>query len=400
MLQQRMFDEARELFPGICDKVYLDVAGRGLMSLAVSDALEKHFQELRSGTVDKAEYFVTIARVREKFATLINAHPDEVAYTKNVSDGLNAISSAMDWHRGDSVILCTELEHPNNVYPWLNIRDRFGVEVRTIPNRLSSIDVSGIVNAIDDTTRLVTVSSVTFAPGKRADIETLGNVCRARGVFLLVDAAQAVGVLHTDVKRMKVDGLVVATQKALLGLYGMGFMYCRRECAERLRPAALARFGVTFGSGMHEASTGSGLEYSLMPGARRFDIGNYNYPAVYAVEQSLDLLMRIGTERIDNYVCELAKCLSNGLESLGIPVCSSKTGPELSHIVTAGYYCQDSNNSVTDPEIAAIAKYLQDNHVVFSIRRGLMRFAFHLYNNKADIEKVLSLIADWRSNNA
>ena len=74
-------------------------------------------------------------------------------------------------------------------------------------------------------------------------------------MLFLVDGAQSVGVLHTDVKKSNIDALAVSTQKGLLGLYGMGFLYCRREWAEKMQPAYLARFGVDLGEA-HEASMG------------------------------------------------------------------------------------------------------------------------------------------------
>jgi selenocysteine lyase/cysteine desulfurase len=359
--------------------------------------MTSHLKELRDGSVDKARYFAAIERVRGKFATLINADADEIAFTKNASDGINMIASAIDWNAGDNIILCTELEHPNNVYPWLNVRDRHGVTIRTVPQNAGEIDVARMADTIDDRTRLVTASTVTFSPGLRTSIETLGTVCRERGVFLMVDAAQSAGVMHTDVCTMNVDGLAVATQKALLGLYGMGFLYCRREWAESLRPAALARFSVDFGEDTHEASTGANAEYRLMPAARRFDIGNYNYAAVHAVEPSLDLLLAVGSREIDSYVSGLTAHFAHGLEEAGIPAFSGVPGSTLSHIVTAGIYDQDVHETASDPATESLATFLRKNRVVCCVRRGMIRFSLHMYNNRADLDTVLQLIYQWQS---
>ena len=111
-------------------------------------------------------------------------------------------------------------------------------------------------------------------------------------MLLLVDAAQSVGVQHTDVRASNIDALAVSTQKGLLALYGMGFLYVRREWAERLQPAYLARFGVDLGDA-HEASLG-GYDYKLAPGARRFDLGNYNFLATAAVDASMTAAPRMG----------------------------------------------------------------------------------------------------------
>ena len=391
------FDAIRARFPGATESIYLNVARCGLLSTDVYEAVTTHMTELRDGSLDKAGYFATIERVREKFAALINADIDEIAFTKNTSDGLNMIASAIDWSVGDNIVLCTELEHPNNVYPWLNVRDRYGVTIRTVPQNAGEIDVQRMADTIDGNTRLVTASTVTFSPGMRTDIKTLGSVCRERGVFLMVDAAQSVGVMHTDVRAMKIDGLAVATQKALLGLYGMGFLYCRREWAESLRPAALARFSVDFGEDMHEASTGANAEYRLMPAARRFDIGNYNYAATHALEPSLDLLLAVGSKKIDRYVSGLAAHFAHGLKDTGVPVSSGVPGSSLSHIVTAGTYDQDVHETASDPATESLAKFLKKNRVVCCVRRGMIRFALHMYNDKADTDTVLQLIRQWQS---
>ena len=114
------------------------------------------------------------------------------------------IATGFHWRRGDNVILCPELEHPNNVYPWLNLR-RYGARSAHGRRRATGhIPVDDMIAARSTRgTRVVTVSTVTFAPGFRTDVDTLGQACRERDVLLLVDAAQSVGVLHTDVRALE-----------------------------------------------------------------------------------------------------------------------------------------------------------------------------------------------------
>jgi selenocysteine lyase/cysteine desulfurase len=265
---------ARANYPALERCTYMDVAARCVLSRATRATLDEWLDGQMLGVAEKKKYFDMIERTRGRFAELIGAAADEIAYAKNISDGINMIATAWHWRKGDNVILCPELEHPNNVYPWLNLR-RYGLETRFVPPRDGHIPVDEMIERMDGGTRMVAVSSVTFSPGFRTDVARLGRACRQRDVLLLVDAAQSAGVLHTDVRRDLVDALAVSTQKGLLGLYGMGFLYCRREWAERLHPAYLARFGVDLGDDAHEASMGHD-DYKLMPGARRFDLGNYN----------------------------------------------------------------------------------------------------------------------------
>lgn len=382
---------ARANYPALERWTYLDVAGRGVLSRAARAALDAHLDERMLNGADKQKFFELIENTRAGFARLIGAGTDEIAFAKNISEGLNMIATGFHWRRGDNVILCPGLEHPNNIYPWLNMR-RYGLEVRAVAPRAGHIPVDEIAARIDRGTRVVTVSTVTFAPGFRTEVDALGNICRARGVLLLVDAAQSVGVLHTDVGRSKIDALAVSTAKGLLGLYGMGFLYCRRDWAEQLTPAYLARFGVDLGAA-HEATMG-GYEYRLMPGARRFDLGNYNFAAAAAVEASMRELAAVGTERIERHAVGLAHALARGCLDLGLPVAGGAPGPHLAHIVTVGEMGASHYGS-GDERINRLHDHLVANRVKLSIRRGMMRFAFHLYNNRDDVERVLELCRDF-----
>ena len=378
---------ARREFPALERWTYMDVAGRGVLSRDARAALDSHLDERMLNGGDKAKFFELVETTRERFAQLIHAAPDEIAYAKNISDGLNMIATGFDWKRGDNVILCPELEHPNNVYPWLNMQ-RYGLEVRTVAAREGHIPVEDIIARMDKTTRVVTVSTVTFAPGFRTDVRALGRACRERDVMLLVDAAQSAGTTHTDVERDAIDALAVSTQKGLLGLYGMGFLYCRRAWADRLKPAYLARFGVDLGEA-HEATLGD-LSFRYAPAARRFDLGNYNYAACAAVNASMRQLLAWGTDNIDRHVTSLAHALARGFIELGFAVSGGAPGLHLANIVTVGALSAD-HYATGDDRYNRLYEYLSANRVKLSIRRGTLRFSLHVYNNMDDVERVLDL---------
>jgi hypothetical protein len=78
-----------------------------------------------------------------------------------VSEGLNMIAAALDWQAGDNAVVCLDLEHPNNVYPWLNQRARSGIEVRAVAPLDGHVDAARIIAAIDARTRLVTLPTAT-----------------------------------------------------------------------------------------------------------------------------------------------------------------------------------------------------------------------------------------------
>ena len=124
---RRELVDARALFPGAERSTYMDVGVRGLLSTRVRAAVEDHLDAHMSGDWDKGQMLASVEHAREGLARLVNADPDEIAITKNASEGLNAIAASLAWRPGDNIVFCPELEHPNNVYPWLNLNTRLGV---------------------------------------------------------------------------------------------------------------------------------------------------------------------------------------------------------------------------------------------------------------------------------
>ncbi len=380
---------ARGAFAATRAGVYVNAAERAILYDDTVATLRRMIDAQAEGVGGKAVWVPMLDAARAEFAAMINADAADIAITKNVSEGLNIIANAVDWKQGDNVVLCRDLEQPNNVYAWLNLR-RFGVEVRSVPGRDGDIDADALIAAIDGRTRVVTASTVTFSPGFRGELAALGHSCRERGVFFMVDAAQSTGVLETDVEALGVDGLATSSSKGLLGPLGAcGFLYCRPAWAERLQPAYLAHLSVDHG-GAH-ASVMGGDDWRLMPGARRFEIGNYPWAAVAATGTSLAFLQRIGVRRIEDHAVGLATRLADGLADIGLPVTCPPPGRRRSHIVTVGRLGGGGAQTTDDPRLNRVAQALREAGVVFSVRRGLLRFGFHVYNAEEDVAAVLDI---------
>ena len=106
-------DIARE-FPGLAGGPYLDTAARSLLPRSAHAAITASLDDALTGTAEKSTMFATVERARERFARLVNAQAGEIAITKNISEGLNIIAAALPWRAGDNIIVCRQLEHPNN----------------------------------------------------------------------------------------------------------------------------------------------------------------------------------------------------------------------------------------------------------------------------------------------
>jgi cysteine desulfurase / selenocysteine lyase len=382
-------DEARSLrqfrtdFPAFEECIYMNLAGRGLLSRTTRNALDAGFDDQMMGRVDKSRWKAAADDARQLFGFLVNARPTEIACTKNVSDGLNAIATALPWKPGDNVVYCPDFDHPNAAYAWLNL-GRMGVERRPVPLLADGrIDIAGVARATDSRTRLVAVSSVNFVTGIRAELGELGQQCRRAGIFFLVDGAQSTGVLEVDVEAACIDGWCAAANKGLLGPYGVGFAYCREEVARQLRPVYLSRFGVDAGD-LSESEMAS-PPHELHAGARRFEVGNANWTGLIAVAASMRQLREFAQPTVERRAVDLASKLAAGLRDAGFEVPRLDRSDLQSHIVAVYGGVHDRAG------LERLDQQLCATRVAFSRRLGAIRFGLHAYNTETDVDHVVDL---------
>lgn len=386
-------DLLRQEFPATENAIYMDVANQGLISRTTRTSLDQHLDNRLNGLNDEERMMQLVERTRSRFAKFIAAEKDEIAITKNASEGINIIGNAIDWRPGDNVVLCRQLEHANNILPWLQIRDKHRIELRIVEADSGAIPSDALTRAIDSRTRIVTLSTVTMVPGFKTVMEPIAEACKRVGAFLLADASQSVGILDTDVSRLGVDGLVASSYKGLMGLYGLGFLYCRREWADRLSPAYLARFSVDLGDAPESAPIFDSVK--LRAGAPRFEIGHYNFPGVIAVHASIGQLMEIGTLAIEQSVTSVARRLASGLLDLGLPVCGGEPGNHTGSIVALRDPAALAGSREADSRIHSLHEHLLKNQVIVSVRRGMLRFSLHLYNTADEADQVIALAKNW-----
>ena len=154
---------------------------------------------------------------------------------RNTSDSLSTVANGIAWRPGDNIVTFSR-EFPSNVYPWLRIRDAFGVEVRMCEEREGRIDISELESLIDHKTRVVAISHVQYASGFRTDLERLGRAARRHDALFVVDAIQALGVVPTDVEAELIDVAAGASHKWLLAPEGVGYLYLSDRARERIQP--------------------------------------------------------------------------------------------------------------------------------------------------------------------
>src|SRR5271170_2139707 len=195
---------------------------------------------------------------------------------------------------------------------YLNLRKK-GVEIVFIP-MTEVVDAENFRPHIDERTRAISMSHVTFHAGHRFDVESVGKLCAAKDLYFVVDVLQGIGVTPIDVKAMGATFVGSGTHKGLLVPQGLGLLYWNSKHAE-LEPAYMAAISLAAPPGDFVASHDN---MALAPTARRFEIGNFNLPAIQALGAALDLIESVGVNNIQNHSFELGDYLIEQLDALGI----------------------------------------------------------------------------------
>lgn len=386
------FEQFRAGFPAVKDQTFLSICDKIILHDRVRGAIDEFLDHQAHASANRVQHEVKVEGAREKFARLMNVESSTIAAVRNVSDGVNIVALALPLVEGDNVVIATDAEHPNNIYPWLKQQKR-GIELRIIDtNSDGSLNIDAMIDAIDNRTQVLTCATVTFAPGHRTDVHRLGGACRKNDVFFLVDGVQSAGIMHHDLVSEQIDGFATSTSKGLLGLYGYGFLYVSPNWIDRMEPAYISRNSVILGVDDH--STMGQHSYTLQPDSRRFEVGSYNLAGAYAVDTSLDLLLDLGGPAIEKRVLFLATTFNEGLKSVGVTPAVPASGPEQSHVLTVGKLNAGGHGFSTDPTIEPISAHLTEGRVAHTIRRGQLRFAIHAYNNESDIERAIACVQE------
>jgi len=370
------WDVLRSLFPVAQNYIYFNHAAVSPTSLIVkkqiSDCLEKY---CFNGIICNKEFLDLADQTRILAAQLINAKPSEIAFVKNTTQGIQLAANGIRWQKGDNVLI-PENEFPANVFPWLNL-SRQGVRTRIIPLTGGRFTVKDLEQYIDKKTKAVSLSAVSFTNGFRSDLKEIGQLCKDRGIFFIVDAIQALGALEVDVSQCNVDLLSADAHKWLLGPQGIGISYISDAMLEHLDVSNLGY------KSMIDDSDYLNYKIRLKSDASRFEEGTLNIIGIVGLRASLEMLLSIGIKSIEKRISELINILIQNLTERGYLIKSPLRDNERSGILS--FY---HNKIATDK----IYQNLFKARVVCAKRDNAVRLSPHFYNNLKDINIVLDAL--------
>jgi len=369
----------RELFPITERFNYLNHAAVSPLPLPALQAVESQLKDVHeNGSVNFQNWLSTKEQARKLLATLLGAHPEQIAFMRNTSDALSTVANGLAWKKGDNIVTFRG-EFPSNIYPWLRLRDAFGVEVRMCEERDGRIDFDELMSLVDGNTRLVSISQVQFASGFRIDLQRLASHVRRYDALLVADVIQGLGVMPIDVDGELIDVAAGASHKWLLAPEGVGYLYLSDRARERVQPTLVGWISVS------NPEDFQNFEQEWTRGTLAWETGTGPAALIYGLKASLELLTGVGVANIARHLEDLTDHLCERLKGKNYEVVSSRAAGEKSQIV-----CIRHTRGMS---AMALYVHLKQRNIITAPRGDRLRIAPHLYNTHEEIDQLVEVLA-------
>lgn len=360
-------------------RVHLNAGGLGPAPYPVLDAVHRARMDLQRVSEAGRE---RIEAARAPVAAFLGADADEIAFTRNATEGNSTVASGLDLDAGDEVVFESHA-HPGGAMPWMNRQKQDGVRVRVFephPTRPEET-LARLEALLTPATKVVQVSHVTAPTGLRLPVGRIAALARKRGLWFHVDGAQSAGMVPVDLHAIGCDSYATSGHKWLGATPGTGLLYVRRDRLDAVAPTEVGAY-TNDAYRLPDA-------YTYHPSARRFEAGTRDAAAVEGVLAAVRFHEGIGVERVDARTRRLAARLKEGLRSVeGVEVLTPDA-PALCAGMTA--FRSDRLGH------RALVRRLLDEHGLRCRpvdEQGLdaVRVSTHVYNRPADCDRVVEAV--------
>jgi selenocysteine lyase/cysteine desulfurase len=359
---------------------YFDHAAVAPLPRPTAEAIAHWLREATElGDTVWPEWSRAVEEARTLAAGLINAQPSEVALVPSTTFGLNVVARGFPWQSGDNVVV-PENEFPSNLYAWLSLED-VGVETRRVPVDAGRLDLNRLLSACDARTRLIAVSWVGYASGWRIDVNELCRAAHERGILVMLDAIQGLGVFPLDVQSTGVDFVAADGHKWMLGPEGAGLFYARQEHLARLRSVQAGWNSVV---GRFDFNR---IDWKPRQEAARFEGGTQNMVGFIGLAASLKLLRELGVGPQHSPVADAVLAIARHAQTRLV-----KRGAELISPCVAGHDSGIVTFRVPGRDPQQLRERCLAAGVALSVRGGGIRISLHGYNHEGDVDRLCDVL--------
>jgi selenocysteine lyase/cysteine desulfurase len=371
-------------YPSLRQSVYLNQASVGLIGQPAVIAMHNFIDNVaRHGNLymSDSEEVAYCETLRERASRLLHCDSTQVAIVASASEILGQLPMLLQ-PRLKSTILAVSSDFPAITRPWLRLAARKDHTVRFVDDQPTCDLTDTLIDAIDESTSVVAVSSVQYATGTVVDISRLRKSTVRVGAHLIVDATQAAGAMRVDAAAWQADAVVASGYKWLGGHGGVGLAIMSPRLLEQIPPlpgwmgaAAPFEFDAT--------------AMSLASDARRYTQSTMSYVSMAGLAVAIKQLLSLGEARIEAHARGLAAVLVRDASKYGWQAFRSVDDPAGSpHIISLGHPRES---------VQAVVEGLRSHNIVCGARGGRIRISLAPYNNASDVNTLIEALATARA---
>ncbi len=374
-LDERFWNLVRNQFVLKPEKIYMNTGGLGPSPRTVIDKLIKTTMELEEISETGHKY---VHEVNEKAAALLGASPDEIAITRNTTEGMNIIARGLPLKKGDEVIMSTH-EHPGGAIPWLALQNDIGIRVKLFePGKTQAENLDIIKKQISPKTKVLSISHIPCTTGLIFPVKEITALCRENNLFYVLDGAHPPGMIPVDLHDIGCDFYATSGHKWLMGPKGTGILYVRKEMHEHWRPTYVGAYSGEFK--LNE------LLFEIKEEANATEYGTRNTPLILALGAAIDFINTIGIDNIAARGKAMADYFINKLREMPDLVEILTTDEEISRASIVTFYPKTMAYSDLQREISKEANIrlrgIHENNL------NAIRCSFHVFNNFEEVDKL------------
>jgi len=360
---------------------WLNVASEGPLPKIANQALQEAI-EWKS-----APHLLTIPKfqqvplqLKETISRLIHVKSDDVILGNSATYGLHLLANGLNFNEGDEIILLQN-DFPTDILPWLSLQEK-GVIVHQLKAKEYVLTVDEIKKAINTQTRLICLPFIHSFTGFKQNIKDIGSLCREYNILFVVNISQAAGTFEIDLSQWSIDAVVCAGYKWLLGPYGTGFCWIKKELREKLKYPQ--NYWISL---MNEKTLSDEGPIILMDdhSSRRYDVfGTANFFNYVPWQASINYLLELGLDKVEKHNQALVDFFIDGFNWDSFMLTSPAIKNERTNIIVFSHGDPSKNSPLFE--------FLKDKGFYLALWKNKLRVSPHIYNNLQDMEGLLNAL--------
>ena len=375
---ERFWQFVRQQFPLEPEKHYMNTGGLGASPYMVIDAVKGKMDELEK--ISEPGHSEPLWKeIKANAGKLLGCEGDEIAFTRNTTEGINIVANGLPLKSGDEMITSTQ-EHVANQVTWLALQRRRGIVIRTFTPSTESAqeNIDRIEKLITKKTRLISIPHGLTTTGLIMPIKELSRLARAKKIWFFVDGAQTLGMFPFSLHDLGCDAWAASGHKWLMGPKETGVLYVRKEMLDTIEATHIGAYS----DEVYDFEAGT---FKYVPSAQRYEYGTVSIPLRVGLNAAFEFVDMIGIDNMWTRDRELSTRLFDGLRAIAnVKVLSPADSSLRSAMIT---FMHD-----TIPHLEVQAHLNKFNLRTRSVTEGglaALRISTHIYNNFDQVETII-----------